>query len=333
MIEIIVVDVGHGNGAILKSNGVCAVFDAAPGATLIENLRQMSIKVVDHVFLSHTDGDHVGGLTAILMSDYFKVKNLYLNPDSTKKGPHFTALRHAVDYSVTKNRTQIHFQHAGKHPVSIGQVEVKTLSPLASTAIAGNGGIDLNGARITSNNQSSIYLLCSEDKNIIAFTGDSDQTSLAVARGIQQDLVTSILVYPHHGGHVGGNISDESFAQEINSVFSPEYVIFSIGRRKFSNPLPVIINKLRELNPEVKFLCTQLSKNCCSNISDTLPQGYGDHLLPLPASSLNTGEYCAGSIRILFADGIIRVEGVRDHNDFVRNFVDNPLCGLFHSKN
>ena len=38
MDELFILDVGHGNSALLMSDGQAAVFDAAPGSVLLETI-------------------------------------------------------------------------------------------------------------------------------------------------------------------------------------------------------------------------------------------------------------------------------------------------------
>ncbi|SRR6266566_2439412 len=81
--ELIVLDVGHGNCAILRDTEAVTVIDCPPGTILLDTLEQLEISTVDHVLISHADIDHIGGLPTLL--ENVTVRNVYINPDAEKK--------------------------------------------------------------------------------------------------------------------------------------------------------------------------------------------------------------------------------------------------------
>lgn len=48
--ELIVLDVGHGNCAILRDTEAVTVIDCPPGTTLLDTLEQLEISTVNSVF-------------------------------------------------------------------------------------------------------------------------------------------------------------------------------------------------------------------------------------------------------------------------------------------
>jgi len=78
--ELLILDVGHGNCAILRdTQGVSVVDCGKDGSTLVSTLRHLRINEVHHVLISHADIDHIGGLPQLL--ETFPVHNIYMNPD------------------------------------------------------------------------------------------------------------------------------------------------------------------------------------------------------------------------------------------------------------
>ena len=64
--SLAVLDVGHGNSAVLCDQGVVVVIDTGPGSSLLEYLSERSITHINTVLLSHADQDHIGGLVGVL---------------------------------------------------------------------------------------------------------------------------------------------------------------------------------------------------------------------------------------------------------------------------
>ena len=58
--NLVVVDVGHGNAAVLRDTGGVVVFDTGKGPALVEFLKHNSITEVEALVLSHADDDHIG---------------------------------------------------------------------------------------------------------------------------------------------------------------------------------------------------------------------------------------------------------------------------------
>jgi beta-lactamase superfamily II metal-dependent hydrolase len=81
--ELVVLDVGHGNCAILRDTKAVTVIDCPPALTLLETLERLGISTIDQVLISHADVDHVGGLVNLL--EDVIVRNIYINPDADKK--------------------------------------------------------------------------------------------------------------------------------------------------------------------------------------------------------------------------------------------------------
>jgi len=61
-----IVDVKHGNSAVLIDTDGVVVIDAGNGSKLLEFLSNRQITTIDVLILSHADGDHIGGVMALL---------------------------------------------------------------------------------------------------------------------------------------------------------------------------------------------------------------------------------------------------------------------------
>src|SRR5579884_2486781 len=60
--ELIVLDVGHGNCALVRDIHGTIIIDCPLGSTLMKTLRQLNIREIASVLLSHADEDHIGGV-------------------------------------------------------------------------------------------------------------------------------------------------------------------------------------------------------------------------------------------------------------------------------
>jgi competence protein ComEC len=56
-----ILDVGHGNCAVLEDGQRTVVFDCGPKTGLLEYLTSRTITVLDLVLISHADEDHIAG--------------------------------------------------------------------------------------------------------------------------------------------------------------------------------------------------------------------------------------------------------------------------------
>src|ERR1051326_4902041 len=141
-----VLDVGHGNSAVLCDSGDVFVFDTGQGQHLRRFLRISGIKVIEAILISHADTDHCSGAISVLLDQEIVVKRVFLNPDPTKKAKHsHRQLRLAVAEAGrergTVTETQLTTASSGK--LRCGSVDVEVLYPPPELAMSGVGGVDL----------------------------------------------------------------------------------------------------------------------------------------------------------------------------------------------
>src|SRR6185436_11845015 len=71
--ELTILDVGHGNCAVLRDDRGAVIVDTGVGVTLLEFLEQCGITAIDAVLISHSDSDHVAGLIKLLSQPHIEV--------------------------------------------------------------------------------------------------------------------------------------------------------------------------------------------------------------------------------------------------------------------
>ena len=136
------------------------------------------------------------------------------------------------------------------------------------------------------------------------------------------DVTAPILVFPHHGGRSGsGNVSD--FARELCNLVHPKTVVFSIGRGEHGTPQPDVVETIRQVIPDIRIACTQLSAHCTTVLPASLPT----HLANKYARGREYGKCCAGTIVIDFLPKEVTVTpGTAQHQEYISQFRATALC-------
>jgi len=323
--NLVILDVGHGNCALLKDTEGVVLIDCPPGAVLLEVLEYFSITEIDHVLISHADRDHIAGLPQLLLN--IKVKNIHLNSDWLRETKVWkdvrVALANARQHSGVNVEAQLITTTTGRH--NVGQVSVKILAPVPELALAGVGGSDPKGKRLRPNSLSAVVSLEHNSRSIVILAGDLDQVGLDNLLQEDINLEADVLVFPHHGGKPGARVNSKEFAQQLCEYVRPKLVIFSIDRSLHRNPNDEIVEGVISAAPEAYIMCTQLSEKCAANLPITNP----NHLSSLPAKGLIDKKCCGGTIVIgIGNDCDVYTPVPSSHRDFVMKY-PNPICRRF----
>ncbi len=286
--SIVILDVGHGNSAVLHDGDRIVVIDAGPKSSLLEYLTQQNITEIDLVLISHADADHLGGLIALISSELFVIKKVRLNSDSQQGSKIWDTLLYSLNESSIDFRPVL--TTANNDEFDKNNIQIEILGPSGYLAGKGPGSTDRNGNIIKTNSISSVVRILDKGKPRLILSGDLDMIGLHDLSHHNLDLSSPIMIFPHHGGQIGGNIRD--FTQQFISRVNPNIVIFSI--RRGDNPLPEIIQEIRGIINESRIICTELSINCCANLPEIEPE----HLSSIFSSGRRNNRCCSGSIII-----------------------------------
>lgn len=290
--KLTVLDVGHGNSAVLVSGGRTVVVDAGPGSSLLEFLRECRIDEIHEIFVSHADQDHIEGILALL-GENIRIHSVRVNTDSLKQSELWNDLLYELEQKRLAGR--VCFQvglTANDPPYTFGSVTVTVLGPSPYLAGKGPGSTDAKGRAISSNSVSAVLRVAVGAERGILFTGDLDGVGLDDLRRSNVSLGADVLVYPHHGGRAAHN--DTAFASKLAERVGAKHVIFSIGRagRNTGNPKPQVVSAIRKALPQARIACTQLSAHCAASTPSDDPT----HLLSVFARGRSTRACCAGSL-------------------------------------
>lgn len=180
---------------------------ASFGPILVENLKRMGIKRLDHIVITHPHSDHQNGvfhadnLTGGVL-DTFEVGNVYHRGDlSNENAAHLDNVCRERDISVQVLERGMTLQ--------MGQVSARVLWPKVGTwekEITGTGNF---------NNQ-SIVIRFDYGEHSSLFTGDlyDDGEMALMSAGETELLDVDLLKAPHHGGYTSAS---ELFLQVVSA--------------------------------------------------------------------------------------------------------------------
>lgn len=333
MPSLIVFDVGHGSCVLLQDGAVRTVFDCRNAALLIEYLIDRDVLKIDQVVISHTDSDHIAGVSALIQSEYVQIKAVYVNADAAKDSGLWQELKIALQDAAENKGVNVMTTIGANMPHELAHdaVRIELIAPGIEWRLTAHGGVLPNGNALNNANSMSVVVrLHHEDHPVALLPGDMDLAALQDIVARNRELTSDILVFPHHGGHVSAaanlgahQAANEEFTADLLNRAAPQMVIFSIGRGIHATPRREILQQIRRQQPECIVSCTQLSENCHNDAS---PEST-DHLSALPALGKIGNRCCGGSMEIQLAgDGTVAGIVRQQHADFIANHVTTPMC-------
>ena len=290
-----ILDVGHGNCAVIRDTKGIVVIDTGAGSALLEYLRQERILQIDVLILSHADKDHIGGLVGVLASNEIKVRRICLNPDASKGTASWDDLLFLLNGEDLKGRIQLETSvvrdDSGLYDQ--GTVHVQIAGPSKYLAGKGISGTDHMGRTIKSNSLSVVVRLLQRGVPLALLPGDLDLIGIESLLAEAIDVKAPIVVFPHHGGAAGSTDSD-SFVEVFCKATSPSVLIFSSARGRNKHPSPETIATVRAALPVCRIACTQLSEHCAKNTPELDPSP----VLHSYSSGRERRNCCAGSLTL-----------------------------------
>jgi beta-lactamase superfamily II metal-dependent hydrolase len=323
--SLTILDVGHGNSAVVRLDAAAAVIDAGPGTALLEFLQSEGINEVALLLISHADSDHLKGLVALLGHSGIAVRRVLLNTDSAKKTKIWKALAFELDDRHRRGEIEFDVQLKEGDLFELGEgVTIEVLAPRPALVALGAGNSDDDDERIHSNSMSAVIRTRLRDGRRVLLTGDMDALGLKHLRLSGQDLSSDVLVFPHHGGHTSASSSNDenrAFTAELLTLVNPSSVVFSTGRGSRQNPRGEIVEVIRTAEQKPVIMCTQLSTQCASSVPTEDP----DHLSPKFAMGRDSRSCCAGTI-ILEED--VGLPDFDAHTAFLVEHAPTALCRI-----
>lgn len=321
--ELTILDVGHGNCAVLHHEHAAFVIDAGSRDTLLEFLAQREIREIDAVLISHADADHIAGLFGLLAQLEITVHAVHLNSEALRGSDLWQALRVALADARRRGGLDIqpHLSTATL-PMEAGPIQLRVLAPSPEMALSGAGGNDLQGRPLTANSMSAVVRISAYGRPEALLTGDLDSIGLDNLLSEHPEPRARVLVFPHHGGRPG-RADPHTFAVQICEAVRPEVVVFSHARGAHGTPLPDIVRGVLDGTPMAHVACTQLSGHCAA----VLPAEEPEHLAVHPARGRAAVACCAGTIEVILdSDGVSYSPDLDAHLAFIRRAAPSALC-------
>ena len=316
-----VLDVGHGSSAVLFSGDDVAVFDTGPGSGLLRFLKEQNVNRVKTVFVSHADVDHIGGLVGLLAANTVTVERVVFNTDSSQRSAKWDDLTHELDARHRAGKTTVKTTIRAGDSEVFGTVTATAAGPSTYLTARGPGSTDRSGRTITSNSISAVIRLTVGASPIALLTGDLDVVGFENLLSVGSPIDAPVLVFPHHGGGVGGS-NVAGFVTKLVKSARPRVVLFSIGRRRKGTPDPEVVHHLRQAEPAARVVCTQLSQHCAKARPTFTPT----HLSPAFARGRRDRACCGGTILISLRDPSQITPASAGHQAFIDRAAESPLC-------
>lgn len=322
-----ILDVGHGNSAVLTDADGVLVVDTGPRNSLLQYLHDQGITKIDVVLLSHADEDHIGGLIGVLSSDSIEVGCVRLNTDSSQKSDVWDDLLYELNHHAHDGKIDFRalLTSGDSGAFDRGDISVEILGPSEYLASRGPGQSHRrsSSARITTNSISAVIRITKNNEPVALLPGDLDSLGLDDLLDNVADVHAPVLVFPHHGGLVGTGTDAGAYAARLCAAVEPKAVLFSTGRgEKRHRPLPEVVAAVRGCSPDIRIACTQLSKRCASS----LPTNNPSHLNDVFAKGREHRKCCAGSLVIELGAKSRLWPPHFDHQEFIVSEAPTALC-------
>lgn len=315
-----ILDVGHGNSTVVEESGYVAVIDGGLGDTLVRFLKDQGFDRIDTVILSHSDADHLGGISLLLSDRDFQVGRVFLNPD--RSGSAIWEDFRTVMEDAKLRGAKFDLELTTENPGGIDNdgVRLEILYPTQEMAYRTSGGQGLSGRQLTSNAMSAVVRVWTGDSPRLLLTGDIDKEALDFFTESSVDVRADVLVFPHHGGRPGRSNAEE-FAGTLTSMVNAQLVIFSMGRGKYKNPLPEVVAAVLRHSEDVHIACTQLSVHCAKEVPIA---SSGIHAAI--SKGLASSACCAGTLEVSLDDEHKYTPDQSSHLEFIQRHAPTALC-------
>lgn len=215
-LEITALDVGQGDGFILRNQGLVMSVDGGSTSdqrlgknVLVPYLESQGIERIDLALITHCDADHYSGILYLLEEETKISIGELLLPRVAVQDARYDALR---DAAATRD-VQIRYFGQGDS-ITLGEVEILGYYPAGT-------------AKLETANDHSIGMLLHAPDFQMLFTGDMDETC-------EQQMLAALWEanagYPkidvlkagHHGSHT-------SSSEALLAALRPDYAILSYG--------------------------------------------------------------------------------------------------------
>ena len=258
-LEITALDVGQGDGFILRNQGLVMSVDGGSTSdqrlgenVLVPYLESQGIGHIDLALITHCDADHYSGIQYLLEEEPKMSIGELLLPRVAMQDARYDALRDAAD------ARDVRIRYFGQGDcIDLGEVEIRGYYPAGTE-------------RLEAANDHSIGMLLRAPDFQMLFTGDMDEDC---ERQMLAALWEAGAGYPkidvlkagHHGSHT-------SSSEALLAALRPDYAILSYGvGNDYGHPHAETRERLRRY--DVKMLETGVMGEIRITVSSEAPEG------------------------------------------------------------
>ncbi len=274
MSELHIVDVKHGNAAVLVDSKQITIFDVGLRQRLLQYLLDNNFNYIEAIIISHADADHAGGLIDILIDKNIYINNIYINTDPEQTSATWRAIRVALKIAAESNAVNVRNIHTGtSQDFNYGLINIEIVAPDTDTALAGIGGRDANGNAINRHSLNVVVKLGVNERDLVLLPGDINNNGLKLIGTNGISIEAEVMIFPHHGGNPGPQ-DPIKFTEKIYEMVNPDVVVFSVGDRHRNHPRSEILQKIMDLDNN----CAMLSTGDALALSEIIENNAGcDH--------------------------------------------------------
>lgn len=298
-ITVAFLNVGQGDSTviILPDEKSAHVIDCPSNKALttLTYLEDRGIQILDVIFVTHTDLDHIGGIPR-LIEDFPEVISVAWNIDRSRitKIKHKMILQHLL--TLHRERSLIRFEPRAESGDTTTRFErqsvlMEVLHPTSN---------ELDSFRLANDvNNASIVLMLSFAGKKVLFPGDLMMLGWQNLLRRDVNLAANVLKFPHHGAWFDSK--KEYSLENVLDRVSPKLAIISAStNNQYGHPKLETVGLLRQKG--VQILCTQATSRCWENLPDD-----------------TQAHPCAGNIEICLSHG---------HSEIAMEFEPPSDCGF-----
>lgn len=322
--------VGHGLCLILCfPDGRAWIFDCGGERRVIQDFLRNYVKRIEHIFLTHTHGDHVRNLEWICRTR--RINTVWL-PAVTPSVPRNCAkslVRATQEKTVGRIRTAVVDQDEdsirlleewqGKPEDS--RLLTELLYPTALDSLLGQSDQgDLDGLCSGENVFSCMYRILYAGKRILV-PGDVDMSALQrFSESYPDRLKCDLLIAPHHGRPQ--NVRAEGFSfEDLAATFGSDVAFVSNSSTANEN-WPPDANFIRAMATSgTTVVCAELTPTCRCRRAVKGPFGPRAREMGLSNGDRDT-RACIGTLRVALKEGNLEYVDLQRHQ---KNLRDTPL--------
>lgn len=302
-LHIAFVDVGQGDSTIivLPDKTTAVIVDCPKVIKSVTNfIEEKNVSSLSSVILTHTDLDHIEGVTELLENFNGEVVEILYNHDTPRvaDGKRKVILRKLVSL-IRRNGW------SSKPPI----VGLNWAEQSVDFAVLHPNYIDKNEAElIDAPNDSSVVLKISFLNKHVLLSGDVQGRGWKWIIDRNTNIEADVLKFPHHGSWYTPNGGQPSLS-EVLALVKPKLVIVSVGSYNiYKHPHKSAIESILSI-PEVRLICTEATQLCHALVKST------NQSLP-----------CGGTIEVkIKPTGIEVLPEEKDHRKIIDN-LSEPKC-------